>query len=333
MKLWTQKHSWHKKNAHIKADQINRAKVKKIAVIRHAALGDMLLTRPMLITLKEAFPNAELTLSVVSNYMSGIPNDIIDNVHIMKGNEKKYGLKETLTSAKELGYQDIIFNVTSTNRSYWITKLNRAALKIGYMHKGIHRFLYDVAIPRANYRFESEALLEQVNILGIKNDWPLKFNYPRPERTYAKPYVLYFATASDPARCWPNKNMAEFINRACQKYPDRDHILLAGLADWEKETANTISQNVGSHNNFKYLSAGKDDFSLVAHADALVINDTGLRNLGITYGTPTICFFPASHNAFRYQPHFGNHHIVMANDSGPASVDKAEHALATILKS
>ena len=332
MKLWTEKHSWHNKNARIKANNLERNKIKKIAVIRHAALGDMLLTRPMLITLKEAFPNAKLTLSVVSNYMSGIPNDIIDNVHIMKGNEKKYRLKEILASAKDLGYQDIIFNITSTTRSHWLTKLNPAALKIGYMQRGIHRFLYDIAIPRANYRFESEALLEQVNILGIKNDWPLKFNYPQLERTYAKPYILYFATASDQARCWPGKNMAQFIKYACLEYPDRDHILLAGLADWEKETANTISQGVGSHDNFKYIDAGKNDFSLVANADVLVINDTGLRNLGITCYTPTICFFPVAHNAFRYQPYFGNHHVVMADDSGPASVEKAKHALHAILK-
>ena len=128
MKLWTEKHSWHKKDAHTKAENLDRSKVKKIAVIRHAALGDMLLIRPMLVTLKEAFPNAELTFSVVSNYMTGIPNDLIDHVHVMKGNEKKYGLKESIASAKELGYQDIIFNVTSTSRSFWVTKLNPAAL-------------------------------------------------------------------------------------------------------------------------------------------------------------------------------------------------------------
>jgi len=253
MKLWTEKHSWHKKDAHKKAENIDRSKIKKIAVIRHAALGDMLLTRPMLIAIKEAFPNAELTLSVVSNYMSGIPNDIIDNVHVMKGNEKKYGLKESIASAKELGYQDIIFNVTSTSRSYWVTKLNPAALKIGYMQNGINRFLYDIAIPRANYRFESEALLEQVNILGIKNDWPLKFNYPMPEKPDRKPYVIYFATASAPDRCWPFDSMTKFIINSCKMFPDKEHILLSGIADWEKEIANDISNQVGTHSKFNYL--------------------------------------------------------------------------------
>ena len=62
----------------------------------------MLLIRPMLVTLKEAFPNAKLTLSVVSNYMSGIPNDLIDHVHVMKGNEKKMDSRSQLPVQKNL---------------------------------------------------------------------------------------------------------------------------------------------------------------------------------------------------------------------------------------
>lgn len=331
MKLWTEKHAWHSRNARLKAEKLNKGEIKNIAVIRHAAFGDMLLTRPMLITLKEAFPDARLTLSIASNYKGGIPHDLIDNLHITKGNEKKYGLMETIKSARELGYQDIIFNVTSSSRAYWVTKLNSAGLKIGYMQRNIHRYLYDIAIPRANYRFEAEALLEQVNILGIKNDWPLKFNYPALEQTYSKPYILYFATASEPGKCWPFDNMAQLIKSACEKFPNHDHVLLSGLADWEKEIANTIKKDIGQIQNFVNVDAGKDDFSLVSHAKALIVNDTGLRNLGIALYTPTICFFPIAHNAFRYQPHFGEHHIMMADENGPAPVEKAEQALRLIL--
>ena len=125
----------------------------------------------MLITLKEAFPNAELTLSVVSNYMSGLPEDIVDNIHVAKGNDKKYGVKETYESFKNLGSQDLLFDVAMTSRSYLVTKLNPAILKIGYIQRSIYKLLYDIAIPRANYRFESEALIEQVNLFGINHAW------------------------------------------------------------------------------------------------------------------------------------------------------------------
>ncbi|MCK4863962.1 MAG: hypothetical protein KAT06_00915 [Gammaproteobacteria bacterium] len=114
-------------------------------------------------------------------------------------------------------------------------------------------------------------------------------------------------------------------------FPEKEHILISGIADWEKEISDDISKQVGKHSNFSYLESSKKDFALVCHADALVVNDTGLRNLGIAAYTPTVCFFPVAHNAFRYQPRFGNHEVVMADDNGPASVEKAEQALHTVL--
>ena len=331
MKIWAAPQSWVSKNARDKAEKLDKNKVKKIAVIKHAALGDMLQVRPMLITLKEAFPNAELTLSVVTNYIKGIPEDLIDHLHVAKGNDKKYGFKETLHSFKELGYQDIVFDISATTRSFWVTKLNPAGLKIGYLHKGIHRFLYDIAIPRSHYRFEGETFLEQVNTIGIQYDWPLRYDYSIPDRVYKKPYIVYFPTASVPDRCWPPEYMAELVAEMCKKYPDIDHLLLAGLAEWESETAHAIAEKIGTHSNFKVLEAGPDDFSLVCHAEAIVINDTGLRHLAIVAGTPTVCIFPISPNVFGYSPLFGNHKAVVADESGPAPVSKVAHAINEII--
>ena len=331
MKIWAAKQSWVSKHARDKAEKLDKNKVKKIAVIKHAALGDMLQVRPMLITLKEAFPNAEITLSVVTNYMKGIPEDLIDHLHVAKGNEKKYTVKENYQSYKELGYQDIIFDISATSRSFWITKLNPAGLKIGYLHKGLHRFIYDIAIPRSHYRFEGETFLEQVNTIGLQYDWPLRYDYPIPDRIYNKPYIVYFPTASTPERCWPPEYMAELVADMCKKYPNIDHLLLAGLAEWEVETALSIADKVGTHTNFKVLGAGPDDFSLVCHAETIVINDTGLRHLAIVAGTPTVCIFPISANVFGYSPLFGNHKAVVADESGPASVSKVAHAIDEII--
>lgn len=331
MKIYAAPQTWVSKHARQKADKLDFNKITRIAVIKHAALGDMLQVRPMLITLKEAFPNAKITLSVVTNYMKGIPEDLIDRLHIAKGNDKKYGFKETLSSFKELGYQDIVFDISETSRSFWITKLNPAGLKIGYVHNNIHRFIYDVAIPRSHYRFEGETFLEQVNIMGVQNEWPLRYDYAIPDRVYKKNYIVYFPTASSPDRCWPPEFMAKLIEQMCQKYPDIDHLLLAGLAEWETKTAESIATNVGEYSNFKILNAGPDDFSLVCHAETIVINDTGLRHLAIVAGTPTVCIFPLSPNVFGYSPLFGNHKAVVANESGPAPVAKVAKAIDEII--
>lgn len=331
MKIWAAQSSWVSKHAHKKAEALDKNKITRIAVIKHAALGDMLQVRPMLITLKEAFPNAQITLSVVTNYMKGIPEDLIDRLHVAKGNDKKYGFREAIKSYKKLGYQDLLFDISATTRSHWISKLNPAGLKIGFMKKSLHRFIYDIAIPRAYYRFEAETFLEQLNTIGLQYEWPLRYDYSLPDRVYKNPYIVYFPTASSADRCWPAEYMTKLIAQTCEKYPDIDHLLLSGLAEWEKDTAESIAKNINKHANFKILNAGPDDFSLVCHAEAIVINDTGLRHLAIVAGTPTVCIFPVSPNVFGYSPLFGNHKAVVADESGPAPVSKAAKAIDEII--
>ncbi len=331
MKIWTDKQDWLSKNARKKASGLNKENVKHIAVIKHAGLGDMLATRPMLKVLKDTFPNAILSLSVTSNYVKGIPEDLVDRVHISKGSDKKYGLFETFKSFKELGPQDIIFDITMTTRSFWITLFNSAVLKIGFKHKGLERFLYDIAISRSYYRFEAESFLEQLNTIGIHYQWPPTYDFPIAPRSYSKLYVLYFPTASIPDRGWPLDYMAELIKQMCKKYPDHDHLLLAGLADWELEAAKSVASTVGDPENFKMLNAGPDDFSLICHASSLVSTDTGLRHLAIAANTPTVCFFQETFNIPRYLPIFGNHKAAIATENGPASVSVAIKALEEIL--
>lgn len=331
MKIWPAKQTWVSKHAIERAEKLDKNKITKIAIIKHAALGDFLQVRPMLITLRKAFPNAKLTFSVVSNYMHGIPEDLIDRLHVAKGNDKKYGIKEIYNSFKELGYQDIIFDISATTRSFWISKLNPAGLKIGYMHKGLHRILYDIAIPRAHYRFEAETYLEQVSILGVQYDWPLRYDYPKPERIHQKPYIVYFPTASVADKCWPPELMANLINEMCAKYPNIDHLLQAGLADWEIQTAKSIANEIKNKNNFFTYAPGPDAFSLICHANILVSSDTGMRHLAIAATTPTVCMFPIFTLTFSYAPHFGNHKAVTADESGLISVSSVAQAIDEII--
>ena len=327
MKIWAAKQTWLSKNAFAKAETLDKNKITRIAVIKHAALGDLIQTRPFLIEIRKAFPKAKIILSVVSNYMKGIPDDLIDEIHIAKGNEKKYGFRESLKSYKDLGDQDILFDLTATSRSFWITFFTKATLKVGFKHKGLERLLYDVAIPRAHYRFEAETFLEQANVLGVRHQWPLDYAYPLPEKIIETNYISYFATASTAEKCWPPELMAELINKSCEQYPNTQHILIPGLADWELETAKIIEKRVGNKENFSMSESGPKAISLICHAQAVVLNDTGMRNLAIAADTPTVCIYPISSHVFGYTPLFGKHKAVVNGETEPAKVGDVLNAL------
>ncbi|HEX5635871.1 MAG TPA: lipopolysaccharide heptosyltransferase family protein, partial [Gammaproteobacteria bacterium] len=136
MKLWFTKGVWLSKTARQKLTELSANDVKSIAVIRHGALGDMILTRAFLIEARKVFPNAKITLSIVSNYTRGTPADLVDRVHVIHGSDQRgTPIGERIKRIKELGYQDIIFDLASSNRSVMTCLLNKAKLKVGFPYR------------------------------------------------------------------------------------------------------------------------------------------------------------------------------------------------------
>lgn len=110
MKLWFGNGAWASAKAIQRVQSLKSEDVRKVAVIRHAALGDMILTRPFLKEVRRCFPNAHITLSLVTNYTRGAPEDLVDTIHVAYGKDRKdVSIREQIKKARELGEQDIIF--------------------------------------------------------------------------------------------------------------------------------------------------------------------------------------------------------------------------------
>ena len=311
MKLWFHRGVRVSKKARNTVSTLHADKIKNIAVIRHAALGDMMLTRPFLIEARKAFPNATITLSIVSNYTRGTPEDLVDRVHIMHGSDKKDAtITERLRNARELGEQDIIFDLAASNRSTWLCLLTRAKLKIGFPYKRFHaRFVYDIATHRSDLDFEVTDMLKQLNIFGISTAWPHQYAMPGEALQRDRPCVVYFIGASTPEKCWPAEHYARLIGRMATTWPDHDHLILEGLAPWE--TADRILAQMDTHNNVMVYNTDTIELttSLIKAADMVVSNDTGIRHIAIACGTPTAGIFYA--DPFRYWPRYQCHDIAI----------------------
>ena len=340
MKLWIGKNTWVSRRALREAANLELDQVRSVAVIKHGALGDMVLTRPMLLTLREALPQAKITLSIISHYQAGVPEDLVDRVHVAQGKERKASQSETWRSFRTLGSHDILFDITASNRSFWITHLNKARLKIGYRHRGFERLVYDIAIPRAEYRFEAETFLEQAHVLGFNYEWPLRYGQSIVPLQRDKPYLIYFPTASADYKCWPGERYAQLIDTMSQRWPAYDHILLAGLAQWEQERCRNIAALLPSRDNIVLLQGDQGTPAVLAGATMVVTNDTGIRNLSIALERPTVgVFFYAQYRGlpncgaqpFGYFPRNQEHAIAFRPDGGIPEVAEVENHAQRIL--
>ena len=330
MKLWREKRTWIGKHAVARLARLTPESIESIAIIKHAAYGDLLCTRPFLVTLRKYFPRASLTFSAINHYRRGIPEDLVDRVHLIPGIHDPHRLVDSWRAMKQLGHHNLLFDLTESTPSFLLSKLTPADFKIGFQHRGFHKWVYDAAILRAEYRFEAETFLEQLHILGLQYDLPLDYAYPASAMQRATPYVVYFPTASAANKSWPAEYFIELIGQMAVQYAQYEHIILSGLAGWEIERATQMAGALTQHANVVKLAAGPEDASLLKGARALVANDTGIRHLGIALGTPSVgIFFHAP--PFGYWPRFGRHEVAFEPDGGIPPVAHVKQALCRIL--
>lgn len=332
MKIWYLKGVWTSRKAKSKIRDLTFEDIKSIAVIRHGALGDMVLTRSFIVEARKLFPNAKITISIISNYTRGVPEDLVDRVHLVHGTDQRdTPLRERIARIKELGHHDLIFDLASTSRSYMTCFFNSATLKIGFPYRKIRAWMfYDVTTCRSDLNFEVNDMLSLLQVLGAKTAYPHVYNMPGEPLKRERPYIVYFIGASDPYKCWPLKNFAGLIQEMCTAYPDHDHLVLEGIKEWE--SADEILQSTADLSNVSVIRADtiEETTALMKGADLAVSNDTGIRHVAIVCGTPTVGIFIGG--PYRYWPRYDIHEAVFPSlEDGVVSVEEVKASCLDVL--
>lgn len=296
----------------------NPQDIKKITVVRHAAIGDFMNIRPFLINMREFFPNAEITLSVLRTAMYGIPQDLIDELHIMdkydvNHKDKKTSFLSRIRQAQSLQKQDMIFDLTDSSMSLMLVVLAKAKLKVGYAYRGIRRMFYDISTLRSDFVIEAESTQHMLNILGSKKLRPLEYGFEEKYPKKVEDTIIYFAGASAKIKAWEENKFNNLIDKMSNDFPDYKHIILQGIQ--EDETFLGVYENMQTKQNVVLQTAMALDETMqfLANSKCVVCNDTGVRNMAIAVHTPTVGIFFAT-AAFRYWPRDGKHECVFNLD-------------------
>jgi len=337
MKLWYRKAAWSTRKARQRLANMDKDSIRSIAVIRHAALGDMIHTRPFLIELRRAFKNARITISVNASYSRGVPEDLVDRVHVIyRRKTKKQGIREQFRLIKSLGYHDLVFDLADSPRSRMLLALNPAKIKLGYTSYWlIEKLVLDVNVPRSDLVFEADMNLQLLNILGIKTGYPPEYGLVVEEVQADRPYIVYFPSASVPERYWNLESVSELISEMSKAYPDHSHFILKGIK--EEEKTKSILDNLKSSENVQPIEKDNLDETIqfIGNARLVVSNDTSIRHLAIATGTPSIGIYfgvALESTPFRYCPKWGNHDAIFENDGSQPPASKVFESCNRLLK-
>lgn len=330
MKLWFEKGAWASKKAKQIAAGISPESVRSIAIIRHAAIGDMMVLRPFLLQARTFFPNAKITLSIVSNYSYGTPTDLVDQVHVV---DKKIGGKKTsffsrLKQIRELGEHDLLFDMADTSSSGMVSIFIKAKLKIGFPYRQLKNYLlYDISLLRSDLVPEVETLLHMLYILGAPKYSEYDYGYDTAEKKEQR--IIYFMGASTPTKQWPIEHFRDLIHTLSLTLPNYQHVILEGIGENEKVDDDFFELSTLT-NVYKSSPLPLDEtMSYLGASEVVVCNDTGIRNMAIAAGTKTVGLF-FSTVPYRYLPNPQMHYAVYNVDG---SIPSVENVVKTVQKS
>ncbi|WP_312951402.1 lipopolysaccharide core heptosyltransferase RfaQ [Superficieibacter sp.] len=292
-------------------------KYKKILIIKLKFQGDVLLTTPVVNTLKEHFPDAEIDMMVYKSTVQIISEHI--NIHKIYGvADKKASPLEKLRNIcqviKEVraNKYDLVVNLSSQIALGLVMRCIPAPMKIGF-NFGRQKSKYWVNAYDKTLDDACDHIVPQnlsiLTLLGIDrmvNHTSMTYEGRHWQRLKArmdelgltKEYVVVQPTARQIFKCWDNDKFAAVINHLMGK--GYDVVLTSGPG---KEDAEIIDDIV-SQCTVKPVTefAGKTSFpelaALIDHAILFIGVDSAPGHIAAAVDTPVVCLFGATKHRF-----------------------------------
>ena len=319
---------------------------KNILIVNLTRMGDLLQITPLIVSLKDKYPLAKITLlvnKVFSDTCKGFP--FIDKIHVLDiprfkkeitdqeiSLVKNYrNLEKEIENLKSQRF-DMIFNPALSKTSVLLTYLLECPNIVGFTMDGYgHRIIRN---PWINY-FANKLFNREYNLFNLVdiilrsaglNNTPKKLFYhiSGKEKKYCREFLKKnniqqndFIIGLQPGasrriRQWPPLYFSKLGNILIKKYNAK--LLLFGTPK-EIELGQEIEKEIKEENIINLIGKTSIDelAALLARCDYLITGDTGTMHLATAVGTRVIALFFGSAYCFETGP-YGEGHVVLQSN-------------------
>lgn len=282
----------------------------RILAVRFSAIGDILLTTPLLRALRRRHPGARLEMLTWAHFTPLLAdNPHLDQVH---GPPRGTGIPELAELVRAGGYTHLL-DLHGSLRTRRLRLAVRGPWRGYRKHRVARTWLilrkqdrYPRHLPTAERYFDAAADLDVAPDGG-----PPEFAiHPTARATAAawlrdrglgqrRPLVAFAPGAAHATKRWPLEHWEALLRKVAGKV---DVVIVGGPEDAEAGAwlAEAAPEHVGS-------AAGpfglQESGALIAAARALVAGDTGAMHMATGVGTPAIALFGPTVEAFGFFPY------------------------------
>lgn len=275
--------------------------IKRIAIVRLSALGDIVNSAVILQFIHKKYPDAKIewiTEEVFAPLLQNHP--LIDAVHTLNLKELKKSksfslLRDTFLELRSLGHFDIIIDIQGLLKSAIVARLigpnthgfDKSSAREGtasLFYKTTSHIEYDENIVKRNTFLASDGLGFKIDDIMLKSKKPIfktsKYAFKKSE----KKNIAIVIGASWESKKYPKERVAEICNELKE-----NSIILWG-SDAEREDALWICENSVYATIAPKLSL-VELASLISSVDLLIGNDTGPTHMAWAQNIPSITLF------------------------------------------
>ncbi|MGH2574263.1 MAG: glycosyltransferase family 9 protein, partial [Ignavibacteria bacterium] len=299
----------------------DKSKINKILIIKTAAIGDVLLSTPVIENLRHNFPDAKIVF-LTQKYCKEVltENPYLDRVLTYDtATDSSYCL---IKNIREQRY-DLVVDLFGNPRTALITFLSKAKYRVGYKFR-FRSYAYNIkARPRSGEVHNIEFNLDALRILGLNIiSYKPYFGFNEIQNEFANNFFNRNHLSEknvigiNPGGTWPTKvwyieKFAELINLLKNKYK----ILIFWGYESERIEAEKLKQTAGDNIylipevDLKYMA------SLIKKCRVFITNDTGPMHIAWALGVRVAAIFGPTNS--KLQGPLNDNSLVLQNESLP----------------
>jgi heptosyltransferase-2 len=291
--------------------------IEKILIIRFSSLGDIVLTTPVIDALKGAFPAAEISFLTKLKYRDLLKADprITRLVEFDSGGKhRRAGGLMKLISELRSGDFDLLIDLHSNLRSFFVRHLVRSKIKIRYHKRWWSRFLIvHCRFLKTKPLLTIDSYLAALKPLGLAPKHRLPTVYTaEDDLRFAGNFLLERNVKKDdivigvhpgakwePKR-WEPKKFAHVGRALIDKL--RAKIVLFGEVG-EEETVRLVASELPEPSTIRAVGLSLGQLAaLIKRCDCIISNDSGPMHLASAQRVPVVAIFGPTHPKLGFAP-------------------------------
>lgn len=299
--------------------QFDKSKICKILVIKPRAIGDVLLSTPVLPNLREEFPHAQIDF-LVEKFASPVLNEnpFIDNV--ISYDSKNQSSLSIIMQVRKSRY-NLVIDVFANPRTAIITKLSGAKYRVGFPFKW-RRYAYNILVtPRSGDVHNVEFNLDALRRLGLQPKYKnptfyldvaateFAHNFLNSKEIAAKAFIAINVGGGWKTKRWD----LDKFSKLCEMISSQLHFPVVALyGPDEKKDAEKIVESSQGGVILAPLTSLHEMGAIMKASKLLITNDSGPMHIAAALGVPTLAIFGPTNP--RLQGPYGNLSEIVRNE-------------------